>query len=316
MKANKVYGLLSVLALTAVCASAFAQGGPPRDDQNGVRRQGPGGEGPGGRGMGRRMGPPMEPLFMRPDVQKELKLTDEQIDKLRELMPRPRMGGGPDGGPGQRGQGGQEGRGRRGGPPQDGFDGGQGGERGGPPDGEQGERRRMDGGRGPEQMDEKLSEVLSNGQMKRLKELRLQREGAMALMRRDIAEKIGLSDDERQQLRGKIEEAMESMGRPEQGERPDRKSMEAMHAKLSDQVLRSLSSKQRSKWESLTGKPFKFDENWHPVRRQGGPDGGRPKEGRQRRGEGGPPPPEDDGGNLEAALVMEAMRGQQDAECF
>src|SRR5436305_11751859 len=110
MKANKVYGVLGTLAAMAVCTTAFAQGGPPPDDGQGEpppdmrQDQGGGPGGPGGQGM-RRMGPPMEPLFMRPDVQKELKLTDDQIEKLRDLMPRPPMGG-PGGPPDQDGQSG------------------------------------------------------------------------------------------------------------------------------------------------------------------------------------------------------------------
>jgi len=114
----------------------------------------------------------------------------------------------------------------------------------------------------------------------------------MALMRKDIADKVGLSDDERQRLRGMVDEAMESMPKPEQGERPDRKAMEEFHAKLNAQILRSLTSRERGKWDDLTGKPFKFDENWHPQRPQGGPGGDR------GRGDDGPPPPPDgDGGN-------------------
>src|SRR5262249_10958548 len=89
MKAKRVFGLIGVMALFAVCASAFAQDGPPPDnDRNGP----PPMQGPGGQMMRRMGGPQMVPLFMRPDVQKELKLTDEQIEKLRQLMPPPPMG--------------------------------------------------------------------------------------------------------------------------------------------------------------------------------------------------------------------------------
>ena len=271
MKANKIYGLLSVLALTAVCASAFAQGGPPpQDDQNGPPPpQGPGGLGPDG--MHRHMGPPVEPLFMRPDVQKELKLTDDQIAKLRELLPPPPMGR-------QDQFGGQPG-----GPPLPG------GDRGGPPQGDEGMRPRGDGPMGPQQMDAKLAQVLNDAQMKRLKELRLQREGGMALMRKDVADQVGLSDEERQRIRGMVDEAIESM-HSQQGQQG--LTMQEKHKKLSDQILAALTSAERSKWDALCGKPFKFDENWRPQRPQGGP-GGEP---RQPGGDGGPPPPSDDGG--------------------
>src|SRR5437016_4132137 len=97
MKGFKVFGLIATLAATAVCTSAFAQDGPPPQGGQGGppdMRQGPQGM-PGG--PGQRMGRGPEPLLMRPDVQKELKLTDEQIRKLRPLF---RPMGGPMRGPG------------------------------------------------------------------------------------------------------------------------------------------------------------------------------------------------------------------------
>lgn len=247
MKGFKVYGLLAAFAVVA--AIAGAQDGPPPQ----------GGGGYGGRpgmeqGPGRRMGPP--PLFLRPDVQKELKLTDEQIEKLKSMMPPPpgARGGGGRGEGGPREGGRQQGSARAGGGvgPQQGNREIE--RRGGPPD----------GGR----MDEQLAQVLSDSQLKRLKELRLQEMGAQALGRKELADKVGLSDEDRMRIRGMVEEAMESMPRPEPGERPDPEAMhrahEAMRAELNQRILSSLTSGQRAKWEALCGKPFKFDTNWRP----------------------------------------------------
>jgi len=285
MKVYKTYGLLSVLAMAAVCTSAFAQGGPPpQDDQNGPPPPMQGGRMGGPGGDMRRMGPPMEPLFMRPDVQKELKLTDDQIAKLQQLLPPPPMDGPGAGQDGMRGRQPDDRQGR-----QAPRDGGPGGRRGDP-----GMTPREGGPMGPDQMDGKLADILSDAQLKRLKELRLQREGGMSLMRREVANQIGLSDGERQRIRGMVDEAMESM-RPEQAKDgpPDRKAMQEMHKKLSEEILGALTSKERSKLEELCGKPFKFDENWHPQRPRGGP------EGADRRGDNdGPPPPSQDDGDL------------------
>jgi hypothetical protein len=300
MKGFKVYGLVATLAAMAVCASALAQDGPPQGGQGGP----PDMQGQGMRGPGRRMGPPPEPLVLRPDVQKELKLSDDQIKKLRSIM-RPPMGGGPggpDGGPGGgagqgRGQGrrGPGGQGGQGGPPQSDDqggppNGGQGGppqdDMGGPPRGGQdggpdqmGPRGEGPGGGGPQAMDGKLKDVLNEGQMKRLKQLQLQRMGAEALSRPEIADKVGLSDDELDKVRSIVDDARQDMPRPEQGHQPDREKMmkahQAMVAKVNDKVFAILSSKEFSKWKELTGKPFKFDENYRPEppRREGG-DGG------------------------------------------
>jgi len=267
MKAKQMYGLIGIMALFAVCASAFAQdGSPPPNDQNGP----PPMQRPGGGMMGRRMGPSgMEPLIMRPDVQKELKVTDDQMEKIKQLLPPPPMGG-LDGGR-------MRGPGNNGGPEHGGQRGGQ----GGPPEGGM---RRI----GPDAMDEHLAQVLSDSQMKRLKELRLQRQGGMALGRREIADKVGLTDDERQRIRGMIDEAMEPQRDMQDGP-PDRKTMEAKRAKLSAEILKSLSSSEKAKWDEICGKPFKFDENWHPKP----PEGGR---GAPDRGDGPPPPPAEGGG--------------------
>ena len=288
MKAMKTYGLIATLAMAAICTSAFAQGGPPPPRGGGQPDMQGGPQ--GGPGMGLRMGPHEAPLLMRPDVQKELKLTEEQIEKIKGLFPPP-MGGphegmAPGGGQGFGGPGGQPGRQggaqagqRRGGgqpgqPPQGGPGGG--------PDGPQ--MMRMD-------MDDKLKDVLSDSQLKRLKELRLQRQGAEALSRKEIAEKAGLSDEHRQLIRGILEEARENAPHPQPGERPDpqemKKQMDAFRADLNKKVLAVLSSTERSKWEAMLGKPFKFDENWHPEPPRGGPEGGPGGFGGGPRGPGG-----------------------------
>lgn len=278
MKGLKTYALIAVLA-ACLTASAYAQGGPPQrrggGDQGGPPMQGgrQGGDmGPGGPGQ-RRMGPPPELLVMRKDVQKELKLTDEQIEKLRDLFP-PRDGGGMGMGPGGRGGDG-EGRGQEGGGRRQMGRGGQGGERGGPPEGME---RGPGGPGGEDRMDAPLKEVLNDGQMKRLKELRLQRQGAEALVRKDVAQQVGLGDELRQQIRGMIEEMRENMPRPEPGERPDPEQMhkahEKMRAELNAKVLGLLSSKQLAKWRELTGREFKFDESIRPPRPPQPPQGG------------------------------------------
>ena len=121
---------MTKLTTIAALAMGLALIGTAQDAPRAPRQGGPGGQfgqGPGGM---RRMGPPMGPgLLMHPDVQKELKLTNDQVDEIRELLPRgPMNGGGRQGGPG--GQGGPPPQGRGG----EGF----GGPGGPPPQGEPG----------------------------------------------------------------------------------------------------------------------------------------------------------------------------------
>jgi len=98
--------------------------------------------------------------------------------------------------------------------------------------------------------------------------LQLQRMGAEALSRKDLADKVGLSDDERERVRGIVEEARENMPRPEDGQRLDREEMMKAHqemvATINGKVFKMLTSKERSKWDQLCGKPFKFDESYRP----------------------------------------------------
>jgi hypothetical protein len=189
-----------------------------------------------------------EMLLMRPDVQKELKISGEQLLKLRPLFAPP-MGRGGMGGPG-------------GPPPMQG------------PEGmpQQGNRDLEHPGPPPvpvqDGMDMRIQEVLSEGQYKRLKELRLQRQGAMAVLRKDVADQVGLSDEERQQIRGMVEEMHESMPREDQmhpvGPDEMRQKMQDFHKQLNDKVLARLTAKERAKLEELCGKPFAFDEKWRP----------------------------------------------------
>lgn len=297
MNTRKTTALLAALATIPLVASAIAQqGGPPGPPPGGQGGfGGPGGfQGPrppmmGGPGMGSR-------ILMRPEVQKELKLSDEQIDKIRAIigpMSGPGgpgrfdgPGGPPPGGFGGGGQGapprGGYGGGQQGGPPQGGFGGGQqgesGGGQGGPPPPRGLDRAQMQNHE--QEIDRKLKEVLSESQFKRYKELALQEAGPAALSRKEIADKVGLSDEQNEKIRAILEQ-----GRPrppqEGGGPPDfeatRKRMDQARDENGKKIIAVLTLAQREKWESMLGKPFKFE---HPRFGPGGPGG-----------PSGPPPP-------------------------
>ena len=281
--------------LAIVCAMAigmpaqaqqdFGQAPPPPGGQGGFQQRGP-------RMM---MGGPN--ILTMPDVQAELRLTDDQKQKVGQLFPARRQGGqfGGQGGPGGPPQGGGQfgGQGGPGGPPQGGGQfGGQGGpggppqgggQLGGPPQGRQG---------GPDPMDDKVKGILNPGQFARYKELQLQWRGAGAISQPDVADKLGLSDAQRE----KVREAMDA-GRPQppqggQGERPDfeqmRKQMAEAKARSERQILAVLNSDQRTKWDQMVGKPFKFAQpNTGGMGFGPGGPGGGPGRGQGRGGSGG-----------------------------
>lgn len=199
-------------------------------------------------------------LLMNPSVQKELKLTEEQKQELGKLMPMRGPGGPPDRGQGGFGQGGQGGQRGQGGPPQ-----------GGPPRGERGPGG--PGGPNPE-MEKRIKEILNESQYKRYQEIGLQQQGAMALTRPEIAEKVRLTENQREQVRQILEQNRPQMRPPQEGERRDpaqmRTEMEKNREALNAKIAAVLSGEQKAVWQSMLGRPFKIE---HP---QGGPGfGGR-----------------------------------------
>jgi hypothetical protein len=235
-------------------------------------------------------------LLMRPDVQKELKLSEEQIEKLHGMM---RRGGPqpPQGGPVRGGQRGGEVRGQRG------------GQRGGEVRGQRG----PGGPGGPD-----FKSILNDRQEKRYDELNLQFQGAMALMRPDVADKVGISDEQHREIRGIIGEVMgrgdgqrggrEGADRQRRGgqdgvrgQRQGRQGgfqggpgappapmnpeeMEAKKKQINEKIEALLTSKQKKTWKSMQGETFKFEKMERRAPRDG-QEGG--KRGGGRRGGGG-----------------------------
>ena len=249
-----------VFALAVACAAALAQGPGPG------AQGGPGGQGGrGGNRMGMQMGMQRGgglQLINRPDVQKELAITDAQRTQIAELFPqRARGGGGPGGGA----PAGGPAAGPRGG-------GGQGGPAGGPAAGPRGGQ----GGPGMDpaamqarqaEQEKKLQAILTPTQWTRFSELRLQNEGAMALMRDDIATKLALTQEQKNKLQDIQRANMEAMRNAMQDAREsgefNREEMQAMMEKNRKdneaKMLAVLTDAQRTQWNAMLGKPFKFE---------------------------------------------------------
>ena len=272
---------LATLALgLAISAGVIAQGPPPPGGPGGFGG-GPGQHGgPGMQRGGMNMGPN---LILAPEVVAELHLSDAQVEQLKKLFPPmgPGRGPGGPGGPGGHGQGGP------GGPPpgggQGGFGGpppppGQGGFGGPPQGGPGGHGQGGPGGPGRPGMgrnwDGELKKILDEGQFRRWKQIELQVQAPMVLLRPDVAEKLGISEEQAQQLH----EALMSLRPPQppQGQDgpPSQEQMEQMHKKMQEhrqqamqKALSVLSGQQRQTWADMTGKPFKFDPR--PPRRPG-----------------------------------------------
>jgi hypothetical protein len=199
MKTSRFHSMrLATVAFLAISAtSVFAQGfgggqgGPPQGGPGGF---GGGQGGPGGRG-GMRMGmpaldklPPLISLADRPEVAAELNLTEDQREKIDDIIQTFRESNRPQGGPG--------GPGGDGPPPQQGGQRGQ-GFGGGPQD-----RAARD--KAEAAVDAKIKAVLKGSQVKRITEIQIQSMGLTAAMVPSIQAKLGLSDDQKEKLKALV----------------------------------------------------------------------------------------------------------------
>ncbi len=134
---------------------------------------------------------------------------------------------------------------------------------------------------------ELLDAILEPEQKTRLEQIELQLQGPRALLRRDIAEKLGLTEEQQSKIREIFESLRPDFRRiremsPEQ-RREFFRSMRERAEKARQEALAVLTPEQKEKWEKMLGAPFDVSRlrPRFPGRRPGGPEG-RP--GGRRRG--------------------------------
>jgi hypothetical protein len=108
----------------------------------------------------------------------------------------------------------------------------------------------------------KLEGVLLAPQMKRLGELRVQRQGISALSNADVAAALGLSDMQKETIAEtiqknsqKVRELYENAGENREGLR---EKADALRKEGDDAVLNVLSDEQKTKFNELKGEAFEF----------------------------------------------------------
>jgi hypothetical protein len=127
--------------------------------------------------------------------------------------------------------------------------------------------------------DEKVAKILDADQAERLHQLQLQQQGAMALFRPEVIQKLHLSEDQQAKMK-KIQEESRPKGMsfdPNQSAEERQamfKKMQDQFAKAQKEILAVLTDDQMLDWTNMCGKEFKF-----PA----------PQFGRGNRA-GGPPP--------------------------
>jgi len=240
--------------MRAVCKSMLVLGlalllAGPALAQRGQGRGGGFGGGFGGPGF----------LLMNSSVQKELKLSDDQIKKITDANQSIRDKHRDDFEAVRKLEG-----------------------------DEQREKREALGKTMREETDKAVGEILKPDQSKRLKEIQLQQEGARAFNEADVQKALNLTDDQKEKIKTINDDASKEMRDlfPPRGRRggggggapPDpsafqerMKKMADMRKETLDKVTSVLTDDQKKTWKEMTGTPFEMKFDFPP----GGPRGGR-----------------------------------------
>lgn len=110
--------------------------------------------------------------------------------------------------------------------------------------------------------------VLDAGQIKRLRELFVQRAGNGALVREDIQNELGFSSDQKKQVadiqasqREVMMDAMQKMRNGEMEREEMQELMKKNNDSMNEELGKILNDNQASKFKAMRGAEFKFDEN-------------------------------------------------------
>jgi hypothetical protein len=223
--------VLGVALLLASAVPVLAQEG-----------QGGGRGGRGGRGGGMGGGPAQ--LLTIEVVQKDLKLDQDQIDKVKKVAAdmgekmRSEMSGLRDLSPEER-------------------------------------REKMQevGKKMTEDTMKALADVLKPEQMDRLKQIQLQRRGPQAFTDAEVQKSLNLTDEQKEKIKTINEDLTKEMGdlrgggrgNPQAGEK-----MAAVRKEATDKIMAVLTDPQKETWKTMTGKPIEI------------PFGGPPRSGKNK----------------------------------
>lgn len=266
--------VLVAVAACAVAGAASAQEQRRRPGQRPGGGQPPGGTARGGMMMGG--GGIM--LLSNESVQKELKVTDEQKEKLKKFAE--------DLGPKMRER------------MQGAFQGGGGGDREAMMAKVQEAMKKLNAEAMTELADAK---ILQDDQMKRFKQIQiqvqLQREGPAVFAAEEVQKSLKLTDDQKDKLKGLAGEMRKDTGELMRDLRGGgeaaaeaRKKMQTVAKEYTTKAKETLTDEQKKAWKELTGAPFELQMG-RPGgdRRRPGGEGGTDTPRRRPGGENRPP---------------------------
>lgn len=109
--------------------------------------------------------------------------------------------------------------------------------------------------------DKAIAGVLDEKQMKRFKQLRLQRQGAFAFANPDVQGKLKLSDDQKGKIREIGSDSFKKGREIFQGGNNEetQKKLAELNKETMDKIAGVLNDDQKKTWKEMTGEPFKFE---------------------------------------------------------
>jgi Spy/CpxP family protein refolding chaperone len=123
--------------------------------------------------------------------------------------------------------------------------------------------------------DKAIAGVLDAKQMARLKQIELQLQGARAFANSEVQKKLNLSDEQKGKLKDITEEhgrKMRELFQPGGDFQETQKKMATLNKETMEKVNGLLSADQKKTWKEMTGEPFEFKFEF-----PGGGGGPRPK---------------------------------------
>ncbi len=118
-----------------------------------------------------------------------------------------------------------------------------------------------------------VADILNEDQMKRFHQLELQQEGPAALLHKDIADKLKLTDDQRKQIADIQQKSREDMRAALQGKNfrdlsdEDRQKLQEIRKTADEKMVAVLTDEQKDQWKDMQGEKFDFGP---PPGRAGG----------------------------------------------
>ena len=154
----------------------------------------------------------------------------------------------------------------------------------------------QDAAKRAEEMRKEVAGILKPEQLKRLRQIELQQQGAAALMRPEVAENLGLTADQKEKLeqigrssREKMQELFQGgRERSEEQRGQAREKVQQLRQEGEKEAMAVLTAEQKEKLRDMMGKPFELDRT-QMFGRGGdrGDRGGREGDRGDRRTRGG-----------------------------